>query len=103
MYSSEQLSHIAALFGLSLTDCQELAVGSKWMGRRYVATSGSARFFLKVRSEWWPAEQAEMVCSLIQQLHSRGFPVPELRLTTEENPFAVWEDHICECHEYVEG
>lgn len=103
MYSAEQLSQITALFDLSLDDYQELEVGSRWMGRRYVVTSGSERFFLKVRSEWWPPEQAALVCTLLQELSIKRFPVPELCLTKSGECFALWQGHICECHQYVDG
>lgn len=36
-------------------------------------------------------------------LHSLEFPVASLRLTTKGEPFALWEGHICECHEFIEG
>jgi Ser/Thr protein kinase RdoA (MazF antagonist) len=103
MYSNEQLNGIASLFGLDASAFRELTVGSTWMGRRYAVTTAAGMFFLKVRSEWWPVEQAEQVCALVKHLHSHDFPVAAHRLTAEGKPFALWEGHICECHEFVEG
>jgi hypothetical protein len=103
MYSKDQLNAIVGLFDLAITDYHELSYGSKWMGRRYVVTTDTGRFFLKVRSEWWPVAQAKYVCSIVKRLHSQGFTVPAMRLTATMEPFALWEGHICECHEFIEG
>ncbi|MDA1280916.1 MAG: phosphotransferase [Chloroflexi bacterium] len=73
------------------------------MGRRYAVTTAAGMFFLKVRSEWWPVEQAEQVCALVKHLHLQEFPVAAYRLTVEGKPFALWEGHICECHEFIDG
>jgi Ser/Thr protein kinase RdoA (MazF antagonist) len=103
MYSNSELNTVTGLFGLNPSGFHELTYGSKWMGRRYAVTTATSKFFLKIRSEWWPVEQAEYVCDLLQDLHSRGFPVPDLHLTTEGEPFAQWEGHICECYQFIEG
>jgi Ser/Thr protein kinase RdoA (MazF antagonist) len=103
MYSSSELDAIASLFGLAILECRELPYGSRWMGRRYAITTAAGKFFLKVRSEWWPIDQAKYVCALAQYLQAQKFPIASFRLTTQGEPFALWEGHICECHEFVEG
>ena len=103
MYSESQLGEVAGLFGLSIKQCSEMSGGSKWMGRRYSLDTDAGKFFLKVRSEWWPTRQAEYVCGLLRDLNAEGFPVPSLRQTLEGDPFALWQEHVCECHAYVDG
>jgi len=103
MYSDIQLSEVASLFGLCVERCHEMSGGSNWMGRRYAIDTSKGRFFLKVRSDWWPPAQAQYVCGLLQDLGAEGFPVPFLRQTLAGELFAQWQGHVCECHVFVDG
>lgn len=103
MYLASELQEILRLFGLAPRGFREITSGSNWMGRRYAIETDTGKLFLKVRSEWWPNAQAEYVCGLLEYLESRGFPVPSLYRTTEGQPFGVWNGHICECYEFIEG
>ena len=103
MYSESQLNETVGLFGLSMMTCDEMSGGSKWMGRRYATETDEGKFFLKVRSDWWPTSQAKYVCGLLQDLNAQGFPVPSLRQAAAGELFALWQGHVCECHAFVDG
>lgn len=103
MYSSDQIDEIGELFALCVTEAIELTIGSRWMGRRYRLSTDSGSYFLKVRSEWWPSEQAEATCRLLNELREDGLPIARLQPAASGGLFATWNGHICECHEFIEG
>jgi len=103
VHTKDQLEAVGKLFGLSITEHERLPSGSNWMGQRYSISTTTGRYFLKIRSHWWPLLQAEYVSELQQYLCRQGFPVAPVRCTVGGGCLAQWEGHICECHGWIEG